>query len=65
MEIRFLGKYPNVNFTLEFPITNVALGSLVSDEIATRVAVHCKKKGINIDRVQRTNKAPNTEINRA
>jgi hypothetical protein len=49
-EIRFLGKTPNVNFTLDSPITNVTLGSLVSDDIVNQVISHCEKRGINIIR---------------
>ncbi len=49
-EIRFLGKNPNINFTLESPITKITLGHLVSPEIAHKVVSHCDQKGIDVER---------------
>lgn len=45
-EIRFLGKTPNVNITLENPVNSLTIGSKVSDEHADEFIRSCKKKGI-------------------
>lgn len=48
-EIRFLGRTPNVNITLETPVKSITIGSKVSDNRTDKLVKVCQHKGIPVN----------------
>ena len=48
MEIRFLGKTPNVNIKFDVPVTGVIIGEKVSESLVKKIEKSCAERNLKV-----------------